>query len=646
MPQIGTRLLTSLEVEHILAGIGNFRVSKDGPIGIDEHTFEALRYNLRRDFSMIPVADHPEVVARLRERLRLRFKCALLTPGISDGARAASANNEHITQSVLKAGQTAGIRETGGHIGEVLQMSSRRPIEHIYTAPNIGAPPPEWYAAANAKAIPSSSIPAPLDLDGLLAIAMASIDPPIEPLIVRIPRPSGIGRGSVSRTIRLTYDPMNIHAAFYAMLVEPYPGTEHVFQLVEFSIIEALKLRLTPHAVLAVIRAWLDSEPEGYRGVSPCGAHIYSSSADTFGIAIWSADPTVALNAAQGIPEISADAAGLRSFEIVQIPTIRAITSAEEIAPSSMGLLAPSRADGAEARVWLLHLGSPISQVPAHHLAIYLHRLGIQILSCDRNAAGRISLIRVAEWASSVTGDLLGWIGAETDRISMVERAATGTGDGDAAPSQADDRPITTWRSANPDRISGYAVYRYIRYTGSAKLLSELLANPVYDPRVTYTNLIPEMSRILGNPVARQSMELEWIQRAANAKVSQLAVDHLTAYGCGSGPFPQGLTTNAIGAGGPIAALNSNPNDVLTKAALASRVHKLGGSQAEVVTGDTSRINGASSIHVRPAPDAAAADPMLRGRGAIGEDTEVHTAPWLPGPDLRDIPDFLRPSRR
>jgi hypothetical protein len=682
-----TRLLTADEVEYVLSAIGNFRVSKKAPIGIDAHTFEALRYNLRRDFSITPVADHPDVVKTLHERLRLRFKCALITPGISDGARAASANNEPIVQSVLKAGQTAGIRDSGSHVGEVLTMAARRSVEYIYTAPNIHAPPPEWYAAAGSNPIPQGSTPLPIDLDGHLAISMASIDPPIEPLIIRAPRPSGPGgpssgggRGSVCRTVELQYDPANMHPAFYAMLTEPYPGTSHIFQLVEFSIVEALKLRLTPHAVLTAIRAWLVSEPEGYRGTSPCGAHIYASGAETFGIAIWCADPTVSLNAAHGISEISADSVGLRSFEIIQIPTIRAVTSAEEVDPCTMGLLAPTRLDGAPARVWLLHLGSPISQIPAHHLAIYLHRLGIRILSCDRNAAGRSSLIRVAEWAAPITGDLLKWISVETDRISQREKAPVAllarTGpsivgrsqgppglldphsgssslqqEGQArAPGVADDEgPILTWRAASPDTISGYSTYRYIKYTGNAKLLHVILANPLYDSRVTYTNLIPEMSRVLGNPVARQSMELEWIQRAASGKVSQLAVDHLTAYGCGSGPYTQALTTSAIGAGGPIAALNTNPNAVLTNAALASRTHQLGGSQANVVTGDTSRINGASSIRVVTASldeDERGLEPVLRGRGsanaAITDETRVHAAPWLPPPRPTDLPNILR----
>jgi hypothetical protein len=643
MPAPPTRPLTALEIEQVLSGISSFRLDKRACIETDAPVFEELRYNLRAELVGLQVIDHPAVVEALRDRVRGRFLCSIVTPGISEGARAASANSEPLTQAVLKAAQAVGTREVGNPVGELLSMAPRRGAEFVLTSLEDGTMPAEWYAAYGEVV----GAAAPAGLDDFLATAMDAVNPPMEPLIVRGNASSGQARGAICRTQTLIYDPKAPDPVFGLLSLPDgplAPGSRQVFQIVEFSVIETLKLRRTPHEVLALIRAWLPGEPEGYRWPNKCQAHLYSQDPLTYKIVIWSKEPTVSLAAAHDVAGIGAGTAALESFEIIQIPTTRCITKVEEVTPASIGLLAPRRADGQGARVWLLYLKNPLIQVPAGHLCRYLIRLGFCILSCDRNAAGRCNLIRIAERAHAVGGDLLKWIPAETERIT----ASTGHPAGHPSQEPADDsvpkaRIITSWRARDPDAMSAYAFYRSIKYRGNAtEAFAGFMAKPGYDWTVTYTNLIPEMARVLCTPVARQAMELEWILRVASGKVTQMAADYVVAYACGSGPMVQAVKQSAIKAGGPLAAINEDPKKIVTSAAITSREYTTDGSQANFITGSTSRHNGASSVTVVEA--AAVAPIRRRGRGAAraltGDSTVavVASAPARP----EDRPDFSK----
>lgn len=673
-----TRLLTPLELERVLSAVSSFRLDPTACTDIDAPIFEALRYYLRHQFADLQVIDHPDIVKALHAPLRRKFLCSLFTPGISDGARAASANTEPLMQATLKAAQAVGVRDAGKPIDELLSMSARRGAEFIYTAPETGAPPPEWYIGRrNIDTLLRKW--APPDLDGLLSEAMDTIEPPIEPLLIRT------SRGAVCRTVKLTFDPQNPDPIFMATMEHPpAPGSTHTFHIIDFSIPEALKLRRSPRNVLGLIRQFLLEEPEGYRGLATCSAGLCHSDAFTFSVAIWSESPTVAMAAARGIVNIGAQSSGLSSFEIIQIPTLRAITAYESIDPMHMGLLAPRTIDGKIAKVWLLHLSDPTCHVPAKHVALYLVRLGLQILSCDRNAAGRCVLLRVAEFEIEVEGELKTWIPIETTRRSLWEEISRSDRDANmglwdtplpedllariaacktyaefrkihlempqsskssqnAAPRTDIDTPITTWRAATSDPMSPYMMYRIIKYRGCGEIFRSFMERPLYDWTVTYTNLVPEMAKIMCTYVARQAMDLEWILRVASGKVTQSSVDLVTGYGCGTGPNLQPVNQAAIGVGGPLAALNEKAFAVFTNAALASRTYNTNGSQAEIATGSTSRHNGASSVRVIEVSTSTASHASIRGsaiESALTADSTVNMArTGHAGPE--DLPIYL-----
>jgi len=652
------RTLTAAEVEKVLSAISSFRLNPLSRAREDAHVFEALRYGLRAQIAAAKVANVPDIVERLHAALRDKFLVSLVTPSISESSRAAAANIEPLTQAVLKAAQSTGARDGGNPIQEILTMSEHRVNEYVITPPAIYAqvrneaakihvgdtlPQPEWYSSSPMRTRDSAAWKPP-KIDDILAMAMGMIRPPLESLIVRN------SKGSVVQTISIEQDDARICVVDAAHL---RAGTKYFVHVIRFSIVEALKLRLTPHKILALIRQHFAEEPEGYRGLSPCRAQLLEIKPSHFEIVIWAPDTTVSLAAAHGISRIGKDTESLWSFEIVQIPTVRAITSVVPVDVSKLGLLASRRADGEVAREWVLYLANPSVLVPAKYVALFLSYFGLHVKSCDRNAAGRCCTLRVAEFDCRVEGDLLKWISAETERktlwlstqdetvensaanvvatlapnfkrdaheaaVSDLKRIAASRNYADfcdfakkcaAANPQSSEGawilpskatpPITSWRSTVNDPVSDYTSYRTIRYRGNALEHIKFTDEPRcrdYDLSGTYTNLIPLAASELCTPVARQIMDLEWITRVAAGNVVQAYSDYMTAYGCGTGPIVQAVKHSAIGTGGPLSAIGENPNAVCTNGAIISRMYTTSGSQAEIITGSTSRKNGASAI--------------------------------------------------
>ena len=675
--------LTPLDVEDILSAISSFRLDptirseSDGPV------FEALRANIRPMFTgaMLPAGG----VKLAKDKLRRKFLCALVTPGISDGSRAASANTEPLTQAVLKAAQSAGAKNAGNPVNELLSMSARRAGEYVFTAVDTGAPPPEWYGIRPGQQPPHEMA----DIDTLLAIAMEEIVPVIEPIVVRT------RRGGICSTHRVICSDGNllINAVPPEMRA---PGKAYAVHVIDFSVSEALKLRRTPHKVLGMILEYLQGD--GYLSTAPCSAILLPIEPETFSIAIWSPDSTVSLAAANGVVGIGAESDELTSFELTQTPTVRGITAVCEISAAAMGLLAPLKKDGSSARVWKVSLANPVCPVPAKHVALLLTTIGFHVSSCSRNSAGRCDELTVAEWDLSVecgggtAKQFADWVEREAELRGSWELMSR-EGHGRAAawrtsplmnarilgerlwecsgnygkfreividacahapeipsdelyvpPSRDEKVPIVTWKSGILSLLAPYVTYQSLKYRGSSRVqntserrLSWLpfrrcMQNLQYDWEVTYTNLIPEMARTLCAYVARQAMDLEWIVRVAGSKVSQSSADYVTVYGCGTGPVLQAVKQGAIGLGGPLAALNESPVRVFTDAALASKTYTTAGSQAEIVTGSASRTNGATSVQIVPAETATTSLVQHRcERAAITEDASMLQVRSCPG---------------
>jgi hypothetical protein len=662
--------MTPLEVEDILSAVGNFRLNRECVTRTDEMVFEALRANLRPTLTKSKIVDAPETVNEMKRALREKFLCSLVTPGINEGSRAASSNSEPITQQKLKAAQSAGVKNTGNPIGELLSVSATRVAEYVFTAKSTIHPPPEWYLYASDIATKQMSDMRPPSMDDLLAEAMNITSPPIEPLIIRTES------NSICRTVKFLADPsVPLPNIFKALPTTPIPGKSYVFHTVRFSISEALKLRRTPFSILAVVQEYLNSDLDGFKGtlgsdgetrLPICFANITDITPTHFDISIWSNNGTVSLSAAHGLATLDTGNGehGISSFEIIQIPTMKCVTAIEELESSEMGLLCPTRSvDGKPSRIWLFHLLNPIISVPVKHLCLLLVKLGFKIIGCERNAVGRCIMLRIAENHRVVDVDekvkLYVWIAREAERLASSSSSSSSLPDN----SQESNKNITTWRSSSEDQMQAYVMYRSIKYrTASTKTSKKtktdqasggdpkalgpcyrFMSNPTYDWYQTYTNVIPAMVNVACTTTASQVMEIEWVQAVAGGKVSQSGLEHVTMYSCRRGPLAQPVTQTAIRAGGPLAALNENPIAVFTTASLRNKIYTTSGSQSEIVIGATSKHVGASSVTVKAIEEYKQDQLRLvqnHQKSAITIDTSVKlTNSTSAGPD--DMPGFL-----
>jgi hypothetical protein len=625
------RLLTAPEIEKILGAISNFRINKSFKSVHDENVFEALRNNLRPFFSDILVSDHPDIVKHLREKLRRKFLCCLLVPGISDGSRASSANTEPINQSTLKSTQSAGAKNLGNPINELLSVAATRVAEYIYTSLYCYMPVPEWYMFRSYDSIRELVVEPPPDIDTVLAEAMDMISPPIETIIVRKPN------GAMCNTSKISGDSGN---PMLKILPSCDPAKSYVFHTVRFSVTEALKLRRTPFDILSAIDDFLDSDSNSFLGTSVCKAGITANTPTYFEISIWSEDSTVGFAATQSIVNIGKNTTGLASFEILHTPTTACITDVEIIDTRRLGKLASMKLDGTPAKMWIVYLLNPMSLVPPEHLCYFLSYLGFQIAGVERNAVGRVIKLRIAEWKCSVDGKLLDWI----SKASTSEKTSTPVGN------------IVSWRSENSDKMLPYSMFYVVKYRAHIKkkvqkkpkkstkkpdenTFEYFVGNHRYLWSQTYTNVIPTMTKVMCATSARHAMDREWITSVAGTKVSQSGADYVTMYACHIGPVPQAITHVSIGTGGPLAAMNEDPNKVFTNSATRGLVYTADGSQSNIVLGSTSNCNGASSVQVKEIYHEGTLSYGIVEKGALTSDSTVKSYK-TPIPDEDEQPLF------
>lgn len=564
------RRLSRVEVEEILRGIGNFRIDPQSNTIVDEYTFECLRAPLRDVLYKTSVVDDPEIVAQLKKIVHEKYLLSLVTPGISEGSRAASANIEPLTQSVLKAMQSAGLKTGGDVVNEMLSVSDSRGAEFVFTT--LGESKPiEWHINNFAENV------VPPDIDDLIEYASNLTIAQLDPMIVRNQR------GAVSTTVELVAPefPDGVRTGIWRAVTEViYPGQRYLFNVIKFSMAETLKARRTPFQILDAVR---NADRDAYSKNAEISVVLYEIGHEDYKIAIWSPSDTNGYVVAQSIPDCRSGEGCVLGYELIQIPTTKAITECIEVDTKLFGYLAPKRPDGAVPRTWRLTLGNINAMIPAGHVACFLRYLGLQVFGASRNAAGRCNMIRVAEYSATVTGDLMKWISMQNGDGSIVENEY-----------------LTTWRMKKPDQMARYSMYRTLKLRTNKASLQHFLTQELCR-EVTYTNVLPEMTRCMCTHVARQAMEFEWLQKVAGSKVPQSYVDYVTMYTCGTGPLLQAVNQKAIRIGGPLAAMNENPKDILTEAALTSKIFTTNGSQSELVTGTPSRQTGATSVMVTEA---------------------------------------------
>lgn len=672
------RPITPLEIETVLQAVSSFRINKTKKRDVDDAVFNSMRLVLRQNMSDWMIPDDERFLKMVAVELRNRFILAIGTPGINEGSRAASSNMEPITQNVLRSGHSAGTKQTESPIMNILKMKIDLVTEHIYTLPASGLPPPEWYIGRPGRVVINNG---PKSLDKLIEFAMENITSPIESMVV------GTAQIVIVENTNATY------CKGIAWDISASP--EMVFSEVVFSIQEAIKLRYTPYKTLHIIRQHLES-PGGTCHDIPFHCNIINVTPTTFTIALTTQNPTITFDAAMSIRTIGSSTKNLQSFEVLQIPTTQAFTCVEEIHSSLLGYLVPRRKDGTVARSWRIYMQSPTMLIPAKHVCSFLVHLGFQIISCDRNAAGRCDFLHVAEYLmpldgnmtdlpkapiAVVTGPFMKWIEAEcdamskweyfasiSDKIAFIEsqiyipsNASVKTNDStlpeasDSASSQTSSQTSTKpiiddmqlqiyanlrrvlhdinsgnltedlygvfrkissaitctkpddtkskiildWKMTDTNPFSRYSVYRYLRFTGHYKNLAEIFSNPAFDWECTFSDNVPATAKLLCTQVSRQVMDYLWSIYMSSDKVSQTAVDYVTAYGSGTGPKIQPVSQSAINQGGPLTSANENPIKVFMTAAILSDTYQAAGSQSDMVTGNVSQHNGTSSVTLR-----------------------------------------------
>jgi hypothetical protein len=134
-------------------------------------------------------------------------------------------------------------------------------------------------------------------------------------------------------------------------------------------------------------------------------------------------------------------------------------------------------------------------------------------------------------------------------------------------------------------------------------------------------------------------MDREWITSVAGTKVSQSGADYVTMYACHIGPVPQAITHVSIGTGGPLAAMNEDPNKVFTNSATRGLVYTADGSQSNIVLGSTSNCNGASSVQVKEIYHEGTLSYGIVEKGALTSDSTVKSYK-TPIPDEDEQPLF------
>lgn len=635
------RYLTASEIEYVLSAISSFRLDPKAYAEEDAPVLESLRLTLRDPLSKVEIPDDPEYVDFLRQKLRVAFLCSLICPGINEGARAASANSEPLTQEILKAVQSAGVQKQEIPIIDILKMKEELACEFFFTVPECGAAPVEYYIE---KSMTGRAISrAPGDADSFLKFGFDAIVSPVGSLIVKT------SNGSYATPIHVVFQkhhPLleNVDWKDWNMTI----GKNLIFYGINFSMQETLKLRLSPFKILEQVGDYVKD------GAVAHGAQWHVSlnyiNTEQFGIVILTSNATLTLALAMGTVGIGKDVKAFTSFELLQRPTMQVVTAIDEIAHAKMGLLAPTRFDGKPARSWIFHMTSPNYQIPAKHVCAFLDALGFRILEGDKTASGRWLSLHVAEHKYPVIGPVDKWIDAEAKIASLwyfitatprtyehividknpyrdpvevlldqgmeLEDAQTyvsrwnssrdpyGSFRSDSTfelrefKDPRSGHNLVDWIDLSTSPFWKYSVFYSLKFAGHRDCLERIFASPKFDWSCSRGTNIPVTSKILCAPVARQLMDYMWVTQVASKKVSQLAADYVTLYGAGTGPIVQPVNQSAIRAAGPLNGLTENPESVLLDAAILSETYGNTGAVPSVVTGSMSRESGTGSVTV------------------------------------------------
>ena len=665
------RKLSPVEIEKVLSAISSFRIDRRAHADDDAPVLESLRLTLRESLATVEIPDSPDFVEMLRKRLRTRFLCSLMCPGINEGARAASANSEPFTQEILKAVQSTGAKRQEVPIIDILKMKEELATEFFFTVPDTGVPPVEWYLeksrGSELKDIP---VGIPPDANFLVSFALSSIVSPLSTMVVRSPN------GSFIEPVYVVLDSNNVHPFLRSgdwSTWNLYNGKELIFYVIRFSMQEILKLRLSIFQVVENVRDHI-SNSAAARGAKG-NVIVAEISVEYFTIAIVTSSATLTHALAMSVVKIGDDVSTFTSFELLQKPTMQVVTSVEEVPSSALGLIAPRRNDGNLARSWIFHMTSPNVQVPARHLCAFLDALGFQIIDADKTGSGRHNALHVAESKYAVNGSVEKWIDAESqivakwhlitmsprcydhietvgnyqdpveilleqgfelqDALSRV-RAWFSVPDPYIAFRQDErvvqmemldarkDLPIVSWKDSNTSPFLRTSVFYSLKFSGHRSCLESIFRDLRYDWTCSRNTNIPVCSKILCAPVARQLMDFMWVTQVASAKVSQAAGEYITLFGAGTGPNVQPVNQSAIRAAGPLNGLTENPEKVLLEAAVLSETYGNAGAIPSVVTGSMSKDNGTGAVTVVVASTGEVPSFIKHARDGLENDSRIY----------------------
>lgn len=651
---------TPKKTEEVLSEVYSFRRDPECNKYFDTPVYENLKGNVRDALGSLEIVDHPDTIPLLRKKMRESFLTSIMTPGINEGIRAASANIEPVMQAVLKSSHSAGSKNGAGNpVNELLTMSKSRVAEYIYAGLDCGIEPVQWFVTN--YDIDYEYLPIPSGVDDALKVGVSTVTSPLSTIAVKQPNGSFVAtKKMLGKAILEQYMSSPIEGAIEL-------GKYYIFQTINFSVAETLKLHMTPFDVLKNIKAYFKNTEDTIYHKETFFINISDFQEDIFVITVHAKNLSVGYAITGTIPLIGEETNKLKTFEILQAPVTQLITQVLEIPASSYGLAAYRKIDGTPAHTWLVKMASPSSIVPAKYLTLYFMFLGFRVVSCEYNSYGRCNSIRIAEMRQDVVGEingsnknamesLIGWCREEYNKIDAWQ-TLTGYGNShwsdeykkfrlQTSAEQFSNESLTTeepytWRTFERSTVRRYTIFTMLKFCGNAATTySEFLASNEYDQDLLYTNLVPTMIQTSCSHVARQVMDLEW-SACAGDPVTQTAMDVLTSHGCGMGPYGQGIGHGSVSRAGVLHAMNENPNSVFTTAAALGKTHITDGTQDTIVTGGLSRYNGAASIATVDADNTSgkttissfSTDTLSRGFKMPKISTRL--------PETDDVPDFL-----
>jgi hypothetical protein len=566
----GERKLTPQEIEEVLSAIASFRIS-DRLYERDNKVFEDLKIVAREQLQGTKVLDHPDIVKELKEAAADVYMSSVMNPLDPIGSKAATTNSEPIVQHVLKGAQRVGIKENTGNVAELLTASNKpRSYEFVETALISDVPSVETilekcdtYNEVGWPGVPNFNQASQYATAKLINDGVG-----ISSLVVKH------NDSTLLKAIEVKKDAEYLNS-YITSRIANHNSEETIMGLqVDFSVLETLKLSLTPYQLLKIIKKLISHRNIDVEIINITGSIISCVffSENLTGMRMYLSDNLL-------IEKTLTLHSPTSSYSISKTNVTDAITRWVDLNIDDFGIVyKQEKYKGWKA--YKCYLDSPHIIIPANRIAILFVYLGIEIVSCGYNTVGRI-----CGFTCVFKEDPSSYIQRE---IALAEEEYN-----ELALSNEWD-PENIFKKTNPEkyRLKAYSKYISIRLVGIAQAIYQLIYDDRIDWNYTFTNNVHVNNAIMGQLTTRQIYEKEW----HGSGVTQVDLDILSIYATGTGPFVQKVNQSAIAAAGPLSSLNNNPKSVLSRAATSSALYNIHGSQAEIATGTESTVNGITAI--------------------------------------------------